>query len=161
MIQTFHDFPGDLVQFFARARIRVGEIHRVRCFGELAARIVGASDDAVGLIFAIRSFGGMVATKGSMFCGASSQSRIGSATASYCDKRLEAEQKLHRLEHAVGVVEVVIDAGPLDPGADDKAGRSMRIDMIDAALGVVLDDEDRGVLQIGLLLTASTICARP
>ena len=59
-------------------------------------------------------------------------------------QRWNAEQLFHRLQHAVRVVECVVDRVRFDPGTDDEAGRPVGIHVIRAILGIVLNHKDRG-----------------
>ena len=123
----------------------MGEIHRLRCLGHAHARVGGGQASRLRV-----HLGDEILWRHR--CG----ERLDVARRAVPVKdwigdrivlrqRLQPEQKLHGLEHAVGVAKVVIDTGAFDPRAHNKAGRAMGIDVIHAALGVVFDDEDRGV----------------
>ena len=61
-------------------------------------------------------------------------------------ERAEAEEFVDRLLNARHAAVAVRDVSRPDPRADDQQWAAMRIDMIDAALRVVLGDKNGGVL---------------
>jgi hypothetical protein len=64
-------------------------------------------------------------------------------------ERRQAENQIHGLEDARQADVCLADVLPRHPGADRREDRPVAVDMIGAVLGVVLDDEDDGVLPAG------------